>query len=389
MTALLRPATEVALSSAFFFGVLLGLAGSLKLTLARSLNPGEGKVAVLLRVENLALTLVFFLAGFLIDSIGIQPVVVLGSVAAAFSVFGLSYPRNAFGSFLSVLTGCLGAAGLGVASMVLMPLALFPHKPTASLNLGILFFATGALITPPLLDVLMRLIGIKRALVLISFACLIPGLSAAVVSSSELRVEAAESADIGASLSRSTLWLACLVYLLYAPLEASISSWASAYLKDKKSGDGRATKLLSAFWCTFVASRLIVAGLMVTDYFHADWDAWSLVVPALLAAVVLGNMAGMVGTNWAYVGLPLLGLCLGPIAPTLFGMILTPPEQGSAQCEGTAIGMILAAGSLGTLIATPLVAWSVRSDSPQSALRVQMLLALLLTAVALLFGLRV
>jgi fucose permease len=110
-----------------------------------------------------------------------------------------------------------------------------------------------------------------------------------------------------------------------------------------------------------------------------------LVVPALLAAVVLGNLAGAAGRNSAPVALVLLGFLLGPIFPTLLGGAFRYfPEE-----RGTAFGSVFALGSLGALVLAPVVGVAAQRRSVLAALRVPMLLALLLTAVALVFALMV
>jgi fucose permease len=388
MTGFLRPVTEVTISASFTFGVLLSLLGSLKLTLSRSMDLREGSSAGLLRSFNLALMLMMLLSGVLIDGFGAQPILILSSVLAAAAVFALSFSGSVPHAFIAVLTGGLGGAGLCTASVVLMPEAFFPDRPTASVNTGLVFFALGALVAPPLLDVLFRVVGSKRALALLSLTCLIPGVLAAIAPPAELQGGGNEPLDMVSLLSRNSLWFACLVSALYAPLEASISIWANSYLAHRGSGERQAARFLSGFWGALVASRLLFGVLLMSaNNLHANWDAWALVIPALLAAIALGNMAGMIGTGRAGRGLLLVGFCLGPIAPTLFGMMFTRLDQSTTQCHGTALGTILAAGSLGSLIFLPLIASIARKESPQSALRVSMLGALLLTAVALLFGL--
>jgi fucose permease len=109
------------------------------------------------------------------------------------------------------------------------------------------------------------------------------------------------------------------------------------------------------------------------------------VVAALLAAVVLGNLAGAAGRNSTAVALVVLGFVLGPIFPTLLGLVFSRfPEE-----RGTAWGSVFALGSLGALLLAPVVGAAAQRKSVQVALRVPMLLALLLTAVSLVFALMV
>src|SRR5262249_4842644 len=161
-------------------------------------------------------------------------------------------------------------------------------------------------------------------------------------------------------------------------LEGSISVWATSHV----SADVKATRALYGFWGAFLVSRLVVAALLYAGTIRPDWETGVLVVCALLAAVVLGNMSGSASPGDAGRGLLLLGFCLGPILPTLVGMLFKQLETSKAYGYGTAFGVLFAAGSLGSLLLVPVVARVGRKDSPLSALRVPMGGALLLSAAA-------
>jgi fucose permease len=384
MNGVLRPVTEVAISSAFIFGMVAALWGSLKLTLTRSLNLGEGHVGSLLTAFNLALAPMMLLSGVLIDTWGVRPVVILSSTATAASLFALSYGPAVSRSFAAVLLGGLGAAGLCTGAIVLMPEALFPQEPTPSLNMGIVFIAVGALVAPVFADVAIRVIGYPRAMAILASLCLVPGVFALLSGTEDL---AAGNNDPTEVITRHSLWLAALVLVLYTPLEASISFWATTYLTEHGTNERRANWLLTGFWATFLASRLIVAALMHGRYLRPEWSAWILVLPALMTAVILGNMAGTVDAGRAARGVLLLGFCLGPIFPTLVGMVYEQLSQAEVHCEGTAFGTLFAAGSFGSLLFGPIIGAAVNRRSMQAALRIPMIGALLLTAAALVFGL--
>jgi hypothetical protein len=113
------------------------------------------------------------------------------------------------------------------------------------------------------------------------------------------------------------------------------------------------------------------------------WDRIFIVVPPLLAAVILGNLAGASHRGSPRAGLILLGLLLGPVMPTLLGLVFR--HIASAEL-GTAFGLVSAAGFLGSLVLMPLI--QLRTRPPlQAALRLPIFLALLVTAVALVLGL--
>jgi fucose permease len=387
MTGVLRPVTEVTISAAFVFGMLLALLGSLKLALARGVETGGRRGGAFPAAFNFALIPMLVFAGMLVDAFGARDVLVVSSLLTALGIFALSFRPDPPRAFAAALLAGFGAAGLGIGGLVLMPDAFFPDKPTASLNLGVVFFALGALVTPALADVLLRLFGGRRAVGLLALACLVPVVVAGLTSAEDLRAADSSPADVAGLLSHNSLWMAAIVFALYAPLEGSVSSRATAYLADRGVDERRAVRYLAGFWATLLLSRLTVAGLAGGAYLRESWDAAVLVVPALLAAAVLGNMAGTVGPDRAGRGLVVLGFCLGPILPTLLGMVHERMAAAGLHCYGTAYGMLFAAGSLGGLVLSPLAGPAARGKAAPAALRVPMFGALLLAAVALVFGL--
>src|SRR5262249_18181485 len=147
--------TVVTVAAAVVFGMVLALLGSLKLAMAKRLGLGEGDVSGLFVALNLALIPVVILAGMATDLGGVAWTLVLGSMATSIGLFSLGW-RPTYGGVLgALLMAGLGSAGVSTASMVLMPKAFFgPRLITASVSLGMVFIALGALMTPPLMALL-------------------------------------------------------------------------------------------------------------------------------------------------------------------------------------------------------------------------------------------
>jgi fucose permease len=287
------------------------------------------------------------------------------------------------GTAVAVLLAALGGAALSTGSTVLMPQAFFgPLEATASVNLGNVFFALGALLTPPLVDVLSRSLGLKRTLALLAFVCMLPAFPAALASgeSLELPGRAGQAAFLP---GQEYVWLAGLVFFFYAPLEAAVAIWTTTYLTELGHPERRAAWLLSGFWTAFLVSRLLTAAAQHADILPARFDTWLLVLPPLAAAVVLGNLAGTAHRRTPGAGLLLLGFLLGPIFPTLVGILLRRyPEE-----PGMAYGLVFALGSAGSLTLGPLFNRRAARGTVQGALRIPMILALVLTGAALVFSL--
>ncbi|MGH7169737.1 MAG: hypothetical protein ACRELG_05610, partial [Gemmataceae bacterium] len=282
-----------------------------------------------------------------------------------------------------ILLAGFGVSALGTASTVLMPHAFFaPEETSASLNLGYVFIALGALLTPALADILLEKIALRRTLAVFALLALTPAFLG-VLPSSEHWPISDHPGHPSAFLAEPTGWLAALVLFFYAPLEAVISLWTFTLLAERDRDEREATGLLCGFWIAFMASRLLVALAQHMDLLTEGWDVSLIVVPPLLAAVLLGNLAGASHRAQPRSGLILLGLLLGPVLPTLLGLVF---HHVAPAGQGTAFGFVFAAGSLGSLLLAPLI--TLRARPPlQTALRLPIVLALLVTAIALVLGL--
>lgn len=365
------------ISAAFVFGMVLASLGSLKLALAKRLNLGEGRVGLLLSALNGAVIPLMLLAGFLLDLIGVKWVLILGSVVTAVAV-GTMGVRPTYGrAFGSLLLAGLGSSALSVAAIVLMPRAFFgaDRLASASIDLGCVFIALGALVTPVLSDVLVRWLEFRRTAGVLAVLCLLPAVLASMPA--EFPARAPQGLDLASLVTDADLWMIGIVFLLYAPLEASLSVWATTYLTERGEGPSGAAWVLSAFWGAFLAARLLTALL----FYHAAAPAlelWLVVLACGLAAAVLGNLIGTAHMRVARFWLILLGFVLGPVFPTLVSLAF----RVAPTAPGTAYGFLFAFGSLGSLALAPLVGARARRATVQGALYVPMLLALAACAAA-------
>ena len=264
-----------------------------------------------------------------------------------------------------------------------MSRAFFPENEMASQNLGNVFFGLGALLAPALVTGLVRRLDYRPAVGVLALLCLVPALLAAFTEQNEFRSEGG-SANLAEVLHSRLFWMAGLVFLLYAPLEGSLGTWATQYLTDRGFRASRAAWFLSGFWLMFLSARLVTALVLERQALSATKAAgWLIVLPALAAAVFLGNMAGA-RTRWSgALGLLLVGAFFGPIFPTLVGILFTlfPRERG------TAYGAMFAIGAAGNLLLPPLFGVYARRRTVQRALIIPLITALLLALAAMVFGL--
>jgi MFS family permease len=383
--ASLQMLTVVTISGALVAGMALALFGCLKRALAQRGELWEGAIKQGLLALNVALIPIVLLCGVAIDNFGTRPVLILGSVALALGLFSLGMRLENARAFAALLFAAFGAAAVSAAVTVLMPRVFFsPTETSASVNLGYVFIALGALITPVLADVLLHAFGERRTLGLLAVFALVPGVLA-VFPAHEHWPGSQLPSDPVELLFEQSSWLAALVFFVYAPLEASLTNWTLLYLAERGQDERHAVRLLAGFWVAFLSSRLLAALAQHTGWLTEMWDRWLIVLPPLLAAIVIGNMSGAGQRGIARSGLWLLGFLLGPVFPTLVGMGF---RRVHASEQGLTYGLIFAAGSLGSLALAPLTQMRPR-ESNLFALRLPMFFALAVTAGALILGLTV
>src|SRR5947208_266236 len=156
--------TAVAIVGALLFGMVLTLPGRLQLPLTKDLQLGEERVSQLLLVVNLSLLPLMLVSGILCDALGVQSVLLTGSFLTAGALFLLGTSITYLRSVAALFLIAAGGACLGTAATVLMPPAFFPTHPAASLNLGYVFCASGAFLTPFVADLLLRRLVYGRVL---------------------------------------------------------------------------------------------------------------------------------------------------------------------------------------------------------------------------------
>lgn len=371
--------TTVTIAGAFVVGMILVLLNSIRTLLIDRLHLSEGRVEWLLSALNLSLIPMMLLSGMLVDKVGVRGVLIVGSLITCVAIFDLSMSQSGTGVLGAVLMAGAGAACLSTGSIVLMSTAFYPGFEAASQNMGNVFFALGALLTPALVGQLTGRLGYRRSLALVAVVCLLPALFAALTRAESFDI-ALKPGDLTSVFRDPFLWLAGLAFFLYGPLEASLGMWGARYLKDQGLSERRSAWVLSGFWLAFLGARLISALILARDTpLTGVFESWLIVLAALGAGVALGNLAGTHTRSGAVFGVLLLGVFYGPIFPTLVSALF----QHFPEDRGTAYGSMFAIGATGNLLLQPLIGSYARRRSVQRSMRVPMVMALVLALVAL------
>jgi MFS family permease len=344
-------------------------------------------------ILNLAFVPMTLLSGLLIDQSSVEWVLIGGSVLIAVGVAALALSRRYVLGLGLIAVVAMACGGLLVGCTILMPKAFFPDfdfqariHPVrdrdrfagAAFNLGNVFFVLGTLLAPPLANLGINRLGFRRALGLIALLCLAPAVAAALTNAQDYPVFNRDQADTEKLFSGPAIWLTALIFFFYGPLENIGVTWASSWLKELGFRSRTRGWIQSGFWISLLISRLGAAFLLEHDLVRPPW-VWLVLVPALAAAVLLGNLAGVAGRGAAPWGFMLFGLLLGPVLPTIMGTVY----RRFAADAGTAIGAMYAVGALGSLLLVPAMAWFARRHSVQRSLAIPAVMALLLGAVVL------
>ena len=143
--------------------------------------------------------------------------------------------------------------------------------------------------------------------------------------------------ETGPALNDLVLWVGGFCFLLYGPLENLIVTWAGVYLAEMGFAERRATWLQSGFWLAFLGARLLTGFLLERGLLPGPVQPWFILVLALAAGIALGNLAGATTRTGAAWGVLLVGLFLGPIFPTLAGVLYSPISPGTGHGPGNGV----------------------------------------------------
>jgi fucose permease len=369
-------------ASAFAVGLLLVLVESLRQPLAKRFGINEARSGRLLLALNVALLPLMLLSGLLIDAWGVRPVLIGGSLLTGLALLTLAVGRDYRDALAAVLLFSAGEAAICAGTIVLMSPAFGFSNPAASLNLGHVFIGLGVLVMPPLADLQVGGLGFRRGVGLMAVAGLVPGMAIAVVPGGEFPLTEPQG-GLGRVLGDPLLWMAALAFFLYCPIEAVVGKRLTTYLAELGQPEPRAARLLMGFWLSFLAGRLLTAFLQSQGSLPERWNRWVILCSALLAALALGNLSGAEKRSRAAPVILWLGACLGPIYPTLLGLVFGNFPGGT---HGTAYGALFALGATGGLAVPPLWGTYARRVGPRQALRILLLVALGLAGISLLLG---
>ena len=330
--------TWVALLSFFGSGIMMSLIGAIKLKLAQKLILNDSQIGKLISALLFTGLVMFLVAGPFLDAFGHKITILIGFVVTCLGI-ALLGKANAYA--LAVL-GCivLGAGGsvLSTGGYTLIVPAINPHNPAAANNFGTVFFGLGAFLMPLLIGLVLKKLPLERGLTLISLVlvlAVIPTLTATYPTLGASFV----SAQFFSLLTDRIVWIAGLALLFYVGVEVSMASWITTYFKSIQFSDEKASAVLSSFWIAMLVGRLAASQVV-----QKGSESPLVLVAALIAGAAIYAMIRTTRRTVATIAVLVVGLCFGPLFPTIVGLAFSkfPPAQ-----HGSVFGTISAMGFFG------------------------------------------
>jgi hypothetical protein len=322
--------------------------------------------------------------GLLVDSWGLFDVLILSAMTGCVGLIVLGLTRHVGMTHAAAALLGVGAGMLLTAAAAAMPVAFFVvlgatgrdslGKVPAATNLGHIFVVLGALLAPYLVRASVTKFGFRSGLQALALTAVVPALCVFFAGRANFPGPRDE-VSLSLLLGDPRFWVAALAALFIFAVEVSALQWATRYLNEIGYSPRRQFAMLVAFWGVFLGARLFCTILEGHLAF-----IWVLLIAAVLSGVVLGNMVGFTTRSGGSASFLLLAACLGPLFPTLAGLVfLTFPGQ-----PATAFGLVCALGASGRLAAEPLMRREVARDQVRVAMGITMVLVLAVAIPALL-----
>lgn len=347
-------------------GMCHALLGSVKVPLARRLNIDEARVGGLVSVFGFTLIPMVLAAGFLVDWLGKQAVLGGGFALLLVSLTLLSQVRSYPVALLAVLVlGTGWSALVNVLNVTSPPAFLRPEEIAThmsyAMNMGDFIFGLGAFLTPLVIASLIPMIGLPKTFAFLATLAIVPLVAGFGVDWGRLATPPATSAGggLGALVSDPIVWLCCLAFFCHVPIEACVATWATTLMTDKGVRERAASTLLSVFWLSFMASRLLTALLLPKGADTLLVITMAAACIAFTLGIVLSRSAGV--TSAMVVA---AGLILGPIFPTLIAILLTHVVP---ELHGRVVGLFFCIGGVGWTVIPILIGAYARRTSVQRA----------------------
>lgn len=377
-------ASLVAITSVFGLGVSMALLGSVKIRLCEALGIDDGQFGKLFSAYMFSNVVFVLVAGLFSDTLGYKTVAIIGYVmgAAAILIFGQS--KNYTMAMAACLLLGIGSMFMNTAGNVLLGnSAILFEDPGQSNNMGNVFFGVGAFFIPMIIAFLSKKMSLSGTTTIISIIVFIP-LIFALTATFPAAPEGFSFATAASLITQSQVILCALCLMCYIALEVSMGGWITTYMTNVGADEAKAQQVLSIFWISIMAGRLLTA-LVIGEYFiklGVD-GAWFICGLAVVASIILFYLTKVSDVGVATIALIITGLAFAPIFPTTIGLLFARTEEAF---HGTGFSLIFAIGLVGAIFVPAWMGAISKGKDIKASMAVAAGTAAILIVIALIMG---
>ena len=342
-------------------GMTLSSFGPSLTSLAAASGSDLDTLGALFTCFSLGAVLSQFVIGPLSDRLDLRWLIAAGAGLFVIGSSGLAWAIN-----LPIILSGAFVGGLGFGSILntanMFIARLLPQRSASMLNLTNVFYGVGAMLGPLIVSITLReysssLPGLWFSIGLLGLLCLafplLPGVEKTTGSSTSPRPMSAS----GSPWLIPLVWMLGLTLLIYTGIEIAMGAWAARYLELSTGIDPiRAPLAVSGFWLALTIGRIVGAGL-----------ALRLNAQQILALCFSGSLIAMIGFVFsgslialAIGSLLLMGLCFGPIFPT----IIADTAAKFPKNSGAVTGVVLALANGGGMVLPWLTGFLLNAEGP-------------------------
>ncbi len=375
----------VALMAVFSLAICFIILGSISVELMEGLKIDEARFGSLVMALFLTSCIVQLIIGPLVDKLGYKPVAILGFFVTSASLFLLAYASSyGLALFACILLG-VGAMSCNTVGNTLIPVVLFEGKdPARASNLGNAFFGLGYVLTPWLLTLFLKVLGLSyvASISIIGVLVLLFLLFALTPQYPQIPTGYQFSSAVRL-LGNGAVIIAALALFCYISLEVSMGTWIRQLMTQLYAGEADASTY--AGWVLGFFGVAMMVGRFITSTVKNLTAMGAKVITAmsLLSIVAIVLMIVTKSPALAIVSIILTGLAFAPIFPTIVGVTFAKFEP---RLYGSIFGIIFAIGLLGGTFVPKWIGNLSVGSTVQQSLVIPAVMAAILFLISLVIG---
>lgn len=377
----------VALMAVFTLAICFIILGSISSELMSALGINEAKLGTLVMVAFLTMCIVQLFIGPGVDKFGYKPIAIFGFITTGVSLLLLALASSFTGAIIACIVLGFGAMALNTVGNTLIPVVLFEGKdPARASNFGNGFFGMGYVLTPLLIVLIIKTMGLsyKVALIVLAVLCAIFLVFAFTATFPKVQVGFSFAKASKVALKPAVL-VAALALFCYMALEISMGTWIKSLMEGLFGAKGsvdpvtKAGLVLSLFGVALMTGRFIVSGVKNLTAMGSKLITFSSVLAIVAILLMVIAKSPVVGI----IAVLLAGLAFAPIFPTIVGVTFAKFDPA---LYGSIFGVMFSIGLLGGTLVPKFIGNLSVGSTVQQSLIVPAIMAVILLVISLFIG---